>query len=197
MRKPAWIRASSSLLRANLVNFGAASLARNLHCGLFLGGVAGLPRRRSWLGDVAAERIELAVGRGAPDTQPPRDLGHAAAIMRDGESDGLAFDIFERSPSQQPARVRWRKRGRKEGLCVRRSRPRSEARSDCSRPHAREGACPRTAFRAAAGAARRSMRSTNLTISIPINSVLARPVAIAQSSNDSGTVWNAVCRNGT
>src|SRR5262245_18766240 len=111
MRKPAWIRASSSLLRANLVNFGAASPARNLCCGPFLGGVAGLPRRRFWVRDVAAERIEPAVERGTADTQPPRDLRHAAAIMRDGESDG--FDLLERSPSQQAARVRWRNRRRK------------------------------------------------------------------------------------
>src|SRR6266511_538675 len=66
-----------------------------------------------------------------------------------------------------------------------------------SRPHAREVACPRTVLPAAAGAARRSMRSTNLKISIPISSVLATPVAIVQSNNDSDTVWNAVCRNGT
>jgi hypothetical protein len=66
-----------------------------------------------WVRDVAAERIELALERGAPDTQPPRDLGHAAAIMRDGESDGLGFDLLERSPSQQAARVRRRNRGRK------------------------------------------------------------------------------------
>jgi hypothetical protein len=33
--------------------------------------------------------------------------------MRDGESDGLGFDLLERSPSQQAARVRRRNRGRK------------------------------------------------------------------------------------
>jgi hypothetical protein len=64
-------------------------------------------------------------------------------------------------------------------------------------PHAREGTSPRTVFRAAPGAARRSIRNPNLTTSIPMSSVAATPVTIAQSNSDSGTVWNAVCRNGT
>ena len=100
--KPAWIRALSSLLRANLVNFGAASPVPNLRGSLFPGGVAGLPRRRFWVQDVAAERIELALKGGTPDTQPPRDLGHAAAIMRGGESDG--FDLLKHAEIAFPSR---------------------------------------------------------------------------------------------
>jgi len=44
-----------------------------------------------------SERIELAVKRRASDVQPPRDLGHLAAVMADGESDGLGFDIGKRA----------------------------------------------------------------------------------------------------
>ena len=63
--------------------------------------------------------------------------------------------------------------------------------------HARDGDSPRRLSRTAAGTARCSLRSANLTTSIPISSVAATAVAIAQSSDDNGTVWNAVCRNGT
>src|SRR6266850_1849886 len=45
---------------------------------------------------IEPERIELAVKGGAPDAQPPRDLGHLTVVMRDSESDGLGFDVLER-----------------------------------------------------------------------------------------------------
>ena len=44
--------------------------------------------------------------------------------------------------------------------------------------------------------AARFARNSHLTSSIPISSRDATPVAIAQSNSDSGTVWNAICRNG-
>ena len=49
-------------------------------------------------GDVAdAELAELAVEGRAADPQPPRDLGHAAAIMADGEADDVGLDLLERA----------------------------------------------------------------------------------------------------
>ena len=62
---------------------------------------------------------------------------------------------------------------------------------------AREGDPRARLFRAAAGAPRRSMRNPNFTASDPISRVPATAVAIIQSNDDSGTVWNAACRNGT
>ena len=54
--------------------------------------------------------------------------------------------------------------------------------------HAREGDRPARLFPAGADAARRSMRSTSLTASAPINSVPATAVAIIQS-----TVGSRIC----
>ena len=62
---------------------------------------------------------------------------------------------------------------------------------------AREGDPRARLFRAAAGASRRSTRSPNSTASDPTSRVPATAVAIIQSNDDSGTVWNAACRNGT
>src|SRR3990167_2996306 len=40
---------------------------------------------------------ELAVERRATDAQPPCNLGHASAIMADGEADDVRLDILERA----------------------------------------------------------------------------------------------------
>ena len=73
--------------------------------------------------------------------------------------------------------------------------------SEIARPvgetQAREGDPRARLFRAAAGAPRRSMRNANFTASDPISRVPATAVATIQSNDDSGTVWNAACRNGT
>ena len=44
-----------------------------------------------------AELFELAVKRRSPDLQPPRDLRHLPAVVRDGEADGLGFDLLQRT----------------------------------------------------------------------------------------------------
>src|SRR5215467_14511383 len=61
--------------------------------------VTGLQRRRFRTREfrIESERIEFAVKRGASDVQPPRDLGHLTAVMADGESDGLGFDVRKRA----------------------------------------------------------------------------------------------------
>src|SRR6185369_11932068 len=48
-------------------------------------------------GVVDSQFAELAVQRRAPDPQPPRDLGHAAAIMADGEADDVGLDLIQRA----------------------------------------------------------------------------------------------------
>ena len=46
-------------------------------------------------GGVDAEFAELAVERRAADPEPPRDFGHAAAIMADGEADEVGLDLLQ------------------------------------------------------------------------------------------------------
>ena len=53
------------------------------------------PRRLG--GGVDPELAELAVKRRAADPEAAGDLGHAAAIMADGEADDVGFDIFQRA----------------------------------------------------------------------------------------------------
>src|SRR5215510_16346994 len=52
-----------------------------------------------WIGAVRLRRepqaVELAVERGAADLQPPRHLGHLAAVVGDGEANDLAFDLLQ------------------------------------------------------------------------------------------------------
>ena len=47
-------------------------------------------------GGVDAEVAELAVERRAADPEPPRDFGHAPAIVADREADDVGLDLFER-----------------------------------------------------------------------------------------------------
>src|SRR5689334_22371947 len=48
-------------------------------------------------GGVDADIAELAVERRAADAEAARDFRHAAAIMADGETDDVRFDLFERA----------------------------------------------------------------------------------------------------
>src|SRR6185369_4019651 len=48
-------------------------------------------------GGVDTQLAELPVERRTADTETPRDLGHAAAIMADGEADDVGLDILQRS----------------------------------------------------------------------------------------------------
>jgi hypothetical protein len=48
-------------------------------------------------GVVDAQLAQLAIERRAPDPQPPRDLGHAAAIMADRQADDIGLDILQRA----------------------------------------------------------------------------------------------------
>src|SRR5262249_49699612 len=66
---------------------------------IFFSTTVTLQRRRFRTRDfrIACERIQLAVKRRASDVQPPRDLGHLTAVMADGESDGLGFDVGKRA----------------------------------------------------------------------------------------------------
>src|SRR5262249_44880824 len=70
--------------------------------------VTGLQRRRFRTREfrIESERIEFAVKRGASDVQPPRDLGHLTAVMADGESDGLGFDLGKRAHVAAPVEQR-------------------------------------------------------------------------------------------
>ena len=47
-------------------------------------------------GGVDAELAQLAVERRAADAEAPRDFGHAAAVMADGEADDVGLDLFQR-----------------------------------------------------------------------------------------------------
>ena len=100
-------------MRENLVDFGfchspatgqptffSTTVTGLHHCRVYTtDNDAGLQRRHFRTRDfgIESERIELAVKRRASDVQPPRDLGHLAAVMADGESDGLGFDIGKRA----------------------------------------------------------------------------------------------------
>ena len=60
--------------------------------------------RRTLSGDIAdAEFAELAIEGGPADPKPPCDLGHAAAIMADGEAD----DALPISPERAQIAVDW------------------------------------------------------------------------------------------
>src|SRR5690606_12622750 len=48
-------------------------------------------------GVVDAEIAELAVKRRPADPEPPRNLGHAPAIVPDGEADHICLDLFQRT----------------------------------------------------------------------------------------------------
>ena len=66
-------------------------------------------------GGVDPELAELAVERRAADPEAARDLGHAPAVMADGEADDVGFDLFERT--QMPvAGVQGNARARRRSL---------------------------------------------------------------------------------
>ena len=81
-----------------VIEMGHDTAVAGMGCGVTPGMAARTARRRSLRGEVAdAEFAELAIERRAPDPEPPRDLGHAAAIMADREADDVGLDLLERA----------------------------------------------------------------------------------------------------
>ena len=82
-------------------------------------GDAARRRRYAWQlrRRIDAELAELAVERRAANPEPPRHLGHAAAIMTDGEADDVSLDLFQR-PEMAIGRVQRDSRRAIEGFVV-------------------------------------------------------------------------------
>ena len=95
-----------------------------------------------------AEAFELAIKRRSPDFQPPRDLRHLPAVMRDGEADHFAL----RSPRAAARRRARRSAAATAWLTRRACRP--DARRPRARP-ARSAAMRRRRHRSAAARQRR------------------------------------------
>src|SRR5262245_58804189 len=174
----------------NLVDFGPLSPSCNApHQIRVLEGVTRLQRRKFFRYAVLKSRAHRVWAR---------DWRLLPAVIYNGESASVSISTSETARHcNQPAEVPPAATVAAGGpMGVQSYRPWfAPAISPARGTHARDGDCPRSGSRPAAG--RCSMRSARLTISIPIRSVAATAVAIAQSSDDNATVWNAVCRNGT